>query len=327
MRRIAVFFALAFAGACDNGGAERSVGITATGTVFGSVYFDANGSGARDAGDPAFPGARIRLVALGGTDTLVRATTGADGTFRIGSVPVGSYRIVLDSASAGDSARVVSAASAVVSLLPADSAEFIGAISFPVRNIADARQSALGERIFVRAVALHARTTFSDTTLHFVDTTGAMRATRVRPASAPIVAGDSVVLRGRVAERLGQRVLDDVSVFIVGPTFIPTAPVLSTAAALAGGVAGSLDAALVRILSADVIDTATVQGNFQMTMDDGSGAVTVVLDREADVGFRAPLPAGLYIPGNRFDLSGVLVPTGTGVWRVKPRDALDLALR
>lgn len=326
-RRLWVALGAIVALGCENGGATRTLEISASGVVFGEVYFDANGSGAREAEDTPFAGARVRLLAPSGRDTIFRATTGADGTFRLSGIPVGSYSILIDSASAGDSARLVAAAATPVTVLPGDSIGFVGAISFPVVSIADARTGPLGSRLFVRAIALHARDTFSDTTLHVVDETGAMRATRVRPSTTPVAGGDSVVLRARTADRLGQRVLDDVSVFIVRPTFIPTAATITTAVAATGGGAGARDAQLVRIVNAAVIDTATVAGNLQMTMNDGSGSVIVILDRAADVGFRAPLPPGLYVAPNRFDLSGVLVPTGTGVWRVKPRSSLDLTRR
>ena len=313
--------------ACENGGATRTLGISATGTVSGLVYFDANGSRLFDAADVGFAGARVRLLAPGGVDTLFRVTTVADGTFRLTGVPVGTYGIVVDSASAGDTARVIRAGSAPTTLtvLPGDSVQFVGAISYPLRTVAEARALAPGTRLFVRGIALHGRTTFSDTTLHFVDATGAMRATRVRPSA--VAAGDSVVLRARIGSRLGQRVLDDVTVFVVGPTFIPTAPTISSLAAGTGGTAGALDAALVRVLNARVIDTATVGGDFQMTMNDLSGAVVVILDRAADAAFLPPFAAGLYVPNNRFDLVGVLVPTGAGAWRLKPRSVLDLTLR
>ena len=141
-----------------------------------------------------------------------------------------------------------------------------------------------------------------------------------------VAAGDSVRLRARVSTRLGQRALDDVSVFIVAPTFVPTAHSVSSAAA-ATGAGGSLDAALVSILDATITDTVTVGGHLTLTMNDGSGAVTVVLDRAADAVFRAPFPAGMFVAPNRFDVIGVLVPTGTGTWRVRPRSALDLTRR
>lgn len=331
MKRSALMMTLATAvlalAACENGGATRTLGISATGIVTGLVYFDANGSRVFDAADVGFAGARVRLLAPGGADTLFRATTGADGSFRLAGVPVGTYTVIVDSASAGDTARVITTGAGPVTLtvLPGDSVAFVGAISYPMRTIAEARALAPGQRLFVRGVALHGRTTFSDTTLHIVDGVGAMRATRVRPS--PVVAGDSVVLRARIAVRLGQRVLDDVTVFVVAPTFIPTAPTVTSAVAAAGGAAGSLDAALVQVLNAQVIDTATVGGNMQMTVNDASGPVVVILDRAADVGFQLPLPAGIYVPTNRFDFVGVLVPTGAGAWRLKPRSVLDLTPR
>ncbi len=328
-RPLALLLLLAAAVACENGGASRTLGITATGTVLGEVFFDANGSRSRDLSDAAFAGARIRLLSPGGTDTLHRATTGADGTFRLGNIPVGTYVVVVDPLSVGDSAQVLSDGAPVsVTVLPGDSVPFVGAVSYPVYTIAEARALDPGVRLFVRGIALHARTTFSDTTLHIVDDAGgAMRATRVRPAAVEVLAGDSVILRARIADRLGQRVLDDVTPFVVGTTFIPTSPVLTTLQVEQGGAAGTLDAALVRLVDVPVTDTATVLGNMQLTVDDGSGAAIVILDRAADIGFQQPLPPGLFIPGNRFDIAGVLVPTGAGTWRLKPRSALDLTPR
>jgi hypothetical protein len=325
MKRLTcLLLVLALAIGCENGGATRTLGISATGVIYGQVYFDANASRVLDAEDAFFTGARIRVTSPGGSDTLFRATTSADGRFRIANVPVGTYAILIDSSTGGDSAIVVSPAPQVVTLLPGDSAEYLGSLSFPIRSVAEAKMLAPGVQIFVQAVALHSRETFSDTVLHVVDATGAIRATRVQPTTVPVEAGDSVVLRARVGQRLGQRVLDGVAVFRVSPTFIPPAPSITTAQAATGGTAGSLDASLVRLLNAQVIDTSTVAGNFQMTMNDGSGPVTLILDRSADLGFRAPLPPGLYVPTNRFDVTGVLVPTGTGTWRVKPRSALDM---
>ena len=324
IRGLGALSALVLVAACDNAGASRSLGITATGIVRGFVYFDANGSRTFDAGDTPFAGARVRLVSPIARDTLVRAVTGADGTFRLTGVPVGSYALVLDPASVGDSVAIVSLSATAVTLLPGDSVEVEGSVSFPIHAASEVRTLALGTRVFVTGVALHARETFSDTLLHVVDTSGAIRATRVRPS--PVVAGDSVRVRGIVAVRAGQRVLDDVTVFVLGPTFIPTlSTVTSAAATTASG--GTLDAALVRVLGATVSDTATVGGNLTMTVSDGSGALTVVLDRAADATFRAPFPAGLYVPTSTFDIIGVLVPTGTGTWRLRPRSALDLTLR
>lgn len=328
MKRTALPALLALAlAACDNAGADRTSGITATGIVYGSVYFDANGSRTPDADDRPFAGARLRLLAPVSRDTVARVTTDADGRFRAAGVPVGSYLMVIDPTSGGDSAVVVLGDGSPLTVAPADSVAYSGALSFPFRTIAEARASAPGAApVFVTAIALNGRTTFSDTTVHLVDATGAIRATRVRPSAVPVAAGDSVRVRARVGARLGQVVLDDVSIFVVTPTFIPPAPAVTTLQA-SSAAGATRDAQLVRIVDAPITDTATVGGNLTMTVNDGSGPVTVVLDRAADVGFRSPFPVGEYQAPNRFDVSGVLVPTGIGTWVVKPRSPLDLLRR
>ncbi len=323
---LAVLIAIALVG-CDNAGAERTSGISATGVIRGSVYFDANGSRTADAEDGIVAGAHVRLLTPVSRDTVVRATTEANGTFRMAGVPVGAYVMVIDPATGGDSAIVVAGNDARLTVSPGDTVEWLGALSFPIRSIAEARALAPGAaRIFVTGIALNTRTNFSDTTLHVVDATGAIRATRVRPSTVPVAPGDSVRLRARVATRLGQVVLDDVSAFVISPTFIPTAAVLTTLAASTAD-AGTRDAQLVRLVDAQVTDTATVGGNLTMRFNDGSGPVTVVLDRAADVGFRAPFPLGEYQAPNRFDVTGLLVPTGLGIWILKPRSPLDLTRR
>lgn len=328
MRRAMLPVALlaAVAGGCENAGADRSLGLSATGVIVGSVVFDVNGSGIADEGDAPFVGARIRLLQPTSRDTVLRATSDADGVFAFGAVPVGTYAIVVDSASAGDTARVTGIDAGTVTVRPGDSVDVTGLIGFPQRAAIEVRTRPLGERLFLTGVALHARDIFSDTLLHVVDTSGAIRAVRLRPGSAVIGAGDSVRLRGRIAERLGQRVLDDVTVFDLGPTLIPTISTVTTANA-ATAAAGTLDAALVRVVNALVSDTATVGGHLTMTVNDGSGALSVRLDRAADVAFRPPLAPNFFGVGARFDLVGVLVPSGTGTFVLRPRSSLDLVRR
>lgn len=320
----AVLGGLLLATGCGNGGSDRAVGITATGSVLGSVVLDANGSGTADAADVAFNGARVRLLAPVANDTLARATTGADGTFRFTGVPVGSYRLVLDPSSIGDSLEIQGVSGGVLTVRPDDSVSVAALASYPATDAAGVRSGTVGARVFVSGVALHALGTYSDTLLHVVDSSGALRATRVRPVA--VAAGDSVRLRGRIAERDGQRVLDDVTVFALGTAFIPTAPVVSSQGA-ATASAGSLDAALVRVLDAAIVDSATVGGSLQLTVNDGSGALTVLLDRAADTEFRPPYTAGDWDPGVRYDFVGVLVPLGPGSWALRPRSAFDLTRR
>lgn len=312
------------AGSCGNGGADRTVGITATGAVLGVVMLDANGNGVVDAADAAFQGARVRLLTPIARDTVARATTSSNGAFRFDGVPVGSYRLVLDPVSVGDSLVVQGVDAAVLSILPRDSVTVQALASYPSSDAAGVRSGTLGTRVFVTGVALHGLGTYSDTLLHVVDTSGAIRASRVRPTA--IAAGDSVRLLGRIATRAGQRVLDDVVAFTLGTAFIPTSPILTTVQA-AAAAAGSRDAALVRVFDAAIVDSATVAGSLRLTVNDGSGALTVLLDRAADVTFRPPFAPGIWSAGERFDFVGVLVPSGAGTWALRPRSAFDLTPR
>ncbi len=325
MRRLMGLALLALA-ACENGGSERTLGISATGTVSGFIYFDANGSRSADVGDVPFAGVRVAILGAGVNDTVRVDTTGADGRFRVSGLPVGRYTVAIDTTAAGDSASVIGERTRSVTVAPDDSAVVEGIISFPIRSVNATATLPLGTRVFLTGIALHARETYSDTTLHLIDTSGAIQATRVRPTTVAVVAGDSIRVRGRVATRLGQRVLDDVSVFIVGPTFIPPIPTLTTAQAN-GAAAGVRNAELIRVANAQIIDSATVSGNLRLTVNDGSGALTVILDRQSDVAFRVPLPAGQYSAGIRYDIVGILAPTGTGTWQLRPRSSLDLFRR
>jgi hypothetical protein len=312
------------AGACGSEGG-RSFGISATGTVFGTVTFDADGSGNVSVADSPMEGVRVRLLTPVTRDTVLRATTSATGRFRFTSVPVGSYKLVVDAASLGDSISAAGFAERDVTMLPADSVESDAVLSFPVLTAAQARVTALGARVFVRGVALNSLATYSDTLLHVVDTTAALRAVRVRPSS--VATGDNVRLSGRIALRDGQPVLDDVSVFTLGTALnVPAAPILSSAAA-ATAAAGTRDAALVRLVDVAVVDTQTVLGSLRVTVSDGSGNLVMLLDRRADLGFRPPFLAGVWTAGRRYDAVGVLVPLSPGVWALRPRSTLDVVAR
>lgn len=326
LRNVRLFVAtlLVAAGACGGEGG-RSVGISASGTVFGTVTFDADGSGDVSLADSPMEGVRVRLLTPVSRDTVLRATTSATGLFRFSSVPVGSYKLVVDAASLGDSIDVAGFAERNVTMLPSDSVESNAVVSFPVLTTVQARLATLGARVFVRGVALHSLATYSDTLLHVVDTTAALRAVRVRPSS--VATGDNVRLRGRIAVRDGQPVLDDVSVFTLSTTLnVPAAPIMSSAAA-ATATGGTRDAALVRLVDVAVVDTQTVLGSLRVTVSDGSGNLVMLLDRRADPGFRPPFPAGAWDVGRRYDAVGVLVPLSTGVWALRPRSTLDVVAR
>jgi hypothetical protein len=84
---------------------------------------------------------------------------------------------------------------------------------------------------------------------------------------------------------------------------------------------GTLDAALVRVLNATIQSTSIVGGDRHYTVDDGTGSATVVID--VDLPEFATTDFSTWIPGARMTATGLLVPTGGGVWVLKPRGILQ----
>jgi hypothetical protein len=187
----------------------------------------------------------------------------------------------------------------------------------PVVTVAAARTMPVGDSVVIVGVALNDRAAFGDQTVHLRDGTGSLRATGV--TTAVVFAGDSARFRGTLATVAGQRVLQGVTVTRLTNLGAPSAAAVTTQASAAAN-GGALDAALVRISNA----TITVRGSgadLPLTVTDGSGTLEVQLDADAGIN-SGPFQAGAVI-----DASGVLVPTGTGQWRLKPRSTGDLVVR
>lgn len=305
---------------CENAGEDRILSIETTGFVSGLVFFDGNGNKAPDGADSALADIGVRLVVRGARDTLAEVRSDANGAYRIPDVPVGRYRIVVDTATLGDTVRVVPIDSTDIDVGPGDSIRVRVAVTYPTVTVSEVRGLATGVRVFVQAIALNPPELFGDTTVHLVDSSGTVRATRIGPGPR-FGAGDSLRLLGRRSTRAGEPTLDNVSVFFLGIGLIPPAPQVSTAAG-ATAATGTLDAALVRVVDATIADdTATVQGDYRFTADDGSGPLLVVLDRDAR------LDTAPYVPGAVIDALGLLVPDGSGVWQLKPRFNTDLLVK
>jgi hypothetical protein len=312
---------------CANAGEDRVLSIGATGIVKGQVFFDVDGSGAlEDTIDTYASGVRLLLLAGGSNDTVAEATTaGALGSFRLANIPVGDYALVVDTTgTVFDTLLLVGARITQVTVLPDDSVDLVVGVSYPRLSVAEARAFALGRRVFVEGIALNAISTFGDFTVHLANGSGSIRLTQSASA-ATIAAGDSVRVRGTTAQSQGQRTLSDVTLFKVVQRFTPSPTDVTSGEALTAA-GGQLDAALVRLLNAPVTDTATVLGDFRLTVNDGSGSLEIVLDRDVVPPFIPPAPQpNPYAPDDTLDLViGLLVPTGTGVWQLKPRAAVDV---
>jgi hypothetical protein len=317
--RLLPVLALAALLGCPNSGEDRLLTVSATGVVKGFVVFDVNGSRTIDQGDDTLAGVRVRLVTTSARDSIAAAVSAPSGLYRMSTVPAGTYLVVVDTAPFADTVIVAKLDSSQVTIPPGDSVTVNVLISYPHVSVRAARTTVpLGRKVFIEGVALNSPAQFRDTTLHLQDTSAAIRSTRVRPT--PVAPGDSVRLRGTTGVRSGQRTLDDVTPIFIAQTFLPQAAQLTTAVA-ASAQSGARDAQQIRVLGATISDTATVTGDFRLTVSDGSGSLEVLLDLTAVPN----LPAGLYVPGNKFDIVGLLVPTGVGpVWRLKPRSSSDL---
>jgi hypothetical protein len=306
---------------CENAGEDRIIGLDATGVVTGVVYFDRNGSREHEISvDQPLRDIEVRMAVKGGTEEAGKATSDPAGLFSIARIPLGTYVFEVDSETVADSMQVVRIDTSVVFLGAGDSAEVAVAISFPIVTVARARESTEGDKVFVEGIALNNSDAFKDRALHIASASGIIRTTRATGPTLEV--GDSVRLRGTVARQNGSPILNDVTTYLLGIGAQPAAQVVATdEAATASG--GLLDAMLVRIVSVAIADTLTAleTGDFQATVDDGSGPVAILFDRDI------PFDLRLFAPDTVVSATGLLIPTGAGAWIVKPRSTADVLRR
>jgi hypothetical protein len=300
--------------------------VTATGTIGGLAYVDRDGNGLLDPDDTPLPGIGIRVVSVGSQATVATSSTGPAGLFVVRNVPVGRYRIVVDDATVPDSLRVLGVDSAAVTVSADDSVGVRVRTSYPTVTTAAARGMTPGARFFIIGVVTSAWPTFGDSTVHLRDATGSIRATRTEFSGA--APGDAVRLLGTRSTRDGQPTVTFARVFVTAPGEPPVPLDIGTAAA-ATASNGILDAALVRVRNAAVLQASTLpSGDMLLIVNDGSGEVRILLDRRSSARITLPPPdedTGRYPV--RLDATGVLVPVPGGAgWQLKPRVQDDLNL-
>jgi hypothetical protein len=317
--RAAAAVALAVLG-CTNSGENHVTGLTGAGMVDGFVRLDTNGSRLLDAGDDSLSGVKVSLVLNGAANAGLVATTQSSGFFRFTNVPVGLYSLRVDTTGFADTLQVVKVDSQTFTVAASDSVRVNALVGLPLLTVRQARVAVAGRRVFIVGVALSSASAFADSTAHIADTSGSIRVARARTAFAT---GDSVRLLGIVGSRAGEPTLNDPSVVALGQGRVPNATTLTTAAA-ATAAGDTRDAQLVVVRGAVISDTVRTSTSFVLTASDGSGSVQVQLDRTADPAFQPASLPGDFVPGSKYDVVGVLVPTGAGTWRLRPRSTADL---
>lgn len=307
-------------GACENAGQDRVLEIEARGTVQGIVYLDRDGDlELNQQVDTLAAGVGISLVPRGGRQPVAATTSGQDGVFRFDAVPVGSYRVVVDNNSMGDSLQVARIDDSEINVRPSGSTEVRVAISYRSVPIAEARNLPLGTKVFISGISLNALTTFGDSSIYVVDRSGAIRVVRI--PSGQISAGDSVRVLGTISTRDGQRVINDGLVVVLARSDVPPPHAVSTAEARTAD-GGSLDAHLARITGATILSTETTPTqDLLLTVDDGSGVLEVLIAQSTNIS-TADLNTCAILHA-----TGILSPApGGSTWRLKPRSTTDVTV-
>jgi hypothetical protein len=183
-------------------------------------------------------------------------------------------------------------------------------------TVAEARTLPRETLVSIVGIALNGHAAFGDRTIHLADATGGIRA--FRAGAGIIEAGDSIEVVGLTAvEPVGlQPVLGNAAVTVLGRgTPFPLAELTTSAASSA--VEGRLDAALVRVTAAAPAETTPVSGGVRFLLDDGTGELTVL----------AGFPVGTFPAAAVVEVTGVLVPSTSGSWLIRPRGSYDLVVR
>jgi hypothetical protein len=111
---------------------------------------------------------------------------------------------------------------------------------------------------------------------------------------------------------------------VVRGVITPPPPDSISTAAASTASGGTLDARFAKVAAATVSDTATVDGAFTLTVNDGTGDLTVVFS--PTVNFGNP---NLYAPAVVLDIQGMLVPNPLDPteFLLKPRQRPDITIR
>jgi len=317
--------ALLLAGGCEDLVVDgRGISVEGEGTVEGVVRLDMDGNGVIGGQDPPVPGIRMRLMAAGSGGVVDTASTNEEGLYRMTGVPIGDFRLVIDSTTLADNVQVFGLEPDPFFVAPQATVQASFGLTFPEVSLAEARALDQGERVFTRGIVLNQRPTPGDGVVHVREGNTYLRVTNV--PSMTLAVGDSVRILGRTATSAGQPILEEATIIRLRLSDFTVIPLEVTSAQARTAQGGSLDAALVRIRQAVILDTVSVGNHLRVTADDGSGPVDLFLREFINFNRTQLVPnEALFVQA-----TGLLVPVqdGTGEirWRLTPRATGDLTV-
>lgn len=318
---LAVLASLALA-ACAQVDDQAILEVEGTGEVVGFVFIDLNGTGQPDPGDEGVEGWQVRLEQPGG-GVVATAVTDTEGNFEFPGVPVGEVVLRMDPGLLGDTVETFGTAFEPVTLAMGDTVVLQPGVTYPTMTVGEAREAPLGKPLFVTGVALN-RLFQSVSVLHVKDAHGDGSVIRVRDlVGFQANMGDSVRVRGRTAREAGQPLLELGAVFRLGLSSATLEPVELTTGVAAGAEGGTLDADLVQVRNADILEVQDLDDQgIRLVVNDGSGELEILLRAFLNADPDDLDPALMRLTRAR----GLLVPrddAGQTRWTLQPRTTSD----
>ncbi|MGW8267031.1 MAG: hypothetical protein ACWGSQ_11735 [Longimicrobiales bacterium] len=310
-------------GGCDTPQPGEVLSVDAVGSVAGQLLFDANGNGGADQADRPLRGWTFNLNQPAG-GTVASGVTDSAGVALFEEVPVGRLVPALSETQLGDTLSPIASTFPTFTLAAGDEVGVVSVVTLPSYSVADARDLPPEKPVFVEGVALNGFPTSTERNLHLRNGESFIRVLSVDSGFVSI--GDTVRVRGRTARSQGVPVLDGKAVYRLGSTSpTPTAVTLLTGEA-ADARGGALDAALVAVFDAEILEVRDERNEgVRMVVDDGSGPVTIHFRAFLNVDPDAIDPDTDHL----LRATGLLVPAQTGggvAWEVQPRTIQEVVV-
>lgn len=320
--------------ACTNAGADRILTIPGVAQVRGLIYLDQDGDTAFTLADVALKTAKVQLIALGSVDTVGRATSdtitafaGNPVNFAFLGVPVGRYRVAVDTLTIPHDSMRITRIDSTVTLQGGDTAFVRISVAFPQVTIPAARALPIRTKVWIAGVALANANTWGDSTNSWADPSGlgAIRVTRIKPSTAVFV-GDSDRVLGVTDTLLGQPVLRFATLVQLGQPGAATPTSTLTVGQAKTAKGGAADAGLVGLSGRVVIlDTVSGPAGRILHVKDTTASLVDTLEVHLDTAAQFDTTAAKRdTAGARVHLTGILFPsTVPGRWLLKPRSPAD----